>query len=44
MVMRSHATLGDLEKAKATLDKAIEANPDAEAVLREQAQQFGISQ
>ena len=44
MVMRSHATLGDLDKAKATLEKAIEANPDAEAALRGQAQQFGIPQ
>ncbi|MEM9085939.1 MAG: tetratricopeptide repeat protein [Pseudomonadota bacterium] len=44
MVMRSHATLGDLEKAKATLEKAIAANPESEAALREQALAFGITQ
>lgn len=42
MVMRSHSMLGNVAKAKATLEAAVAANPENEAGLREQARSLGI--
>ena len=42
MLIRSRMTLGEKDKARAALDKAIAANPGNEAELRRQAAQLGL--
>jgi len=42
MLIRSRANLGEAEKARAALERAIAANPGEEAELRRQAQMLGI--
>lgn len=42
MLMRSRANLGEADKARAALERAIAANPDEEQELRRQAQMLGI--
>jgi cytochrome c-type biogenesis protein CcmH len=42
MLMRSRVNLGENDRAKDALDRAIAANPSAESGLRRQAEQLGI--
>jgi len=42
MLIRSRMTLGEPAKAKAALEAAVQANPDAAAQLREQAAALGV--
>jgi cytochrome c-type biogenesis protein CcmH len=42
MLMRSRVNLGEADKAKSALERAIAANPDREAELRRAAQMLGI--
>ncbi|QIQ88029.1 MAG: tetratricopeptide repeat protein [Erythrobacter sp.] len=42
MLMRSRANLGEMDRAKAALERAIAANPAEEAELRRQAGMLGI--